>query len=100
MDSHQNDLVDAFLLAEIEDLLAALAHTVEAYDVYGRILAGPGIRRSSLRLHDRIIATTRGVIDGEIALLLGDTRAAGDDREWRCDCRSLAHPFSPRRAFV
>ena len=45
MDSHQDDLVDAFLLAEVVDLLAALADTVEAYDVDGRMLAGPGVRR-------------------------------------------------------
>jgi hypothetical protein len=39
VDSHQDDLVDAFLLAEIVDLLAAFADTVEAYNVDGRMLA-------------------------------------------------------------
>ena len=81
VDSHQDDLVDAFLLAEVVDLLAAFADTVEAHDVDGRILASPGVRRPGLRLHDGVVASAGGVVDREIALLLRDTRAARDDGE-------------------
>src|SRR6266702_4295661 len=62
MDSHQDDLVNAFLFAEVVDLLAALADAVEAYNVDGRMLTGPRVRRPRLRLHDRVIASAGGVI--------------------------------------
>src|SRR5450432_4512897 len=39
MDSHQDNLVEVFLLAEVVDLLAAFTDTIEAYDVDGWMLA-------------------------------------------------------------
>src|SRR5262245_17828673 len=100
MDSHQHNFVDAFLFAEVIDLLAALADTVEAYDVDSRMLAGPWVRRPLERLHDRSIASASGVIDGKIALLLRSTRAAGDDGKWRCHRRSVAHSLTPGSPFI
>src|SRR2546422_1191162 len=100
MDSHQDDLIDAFLLTEVVDLLAALADTVKAYDVDGRMLAGPRVRRPGLLLYDRVIASAGGVIDGEIAFLLRDTRAAIDDGKWRPRHGSVPHPLPLRSAFV
>src|SRR5437762_7837445 len=87
-------------LTEVVDLLAALADTVEAYDVDGRMLAGPRVRRPGLLLYDRVIASAGGVIDGEIAFLLRDTRAPIDDGKWRRRHGSVPHPPPPRSAFV
>ena len=48
VDAHQHDLVDALLLAEVVDRLPAFAHAVEADDVEGGNLAGPGVGRAGL----------------------------------------------------
>src|SRR3954447_6331392 len=63
MHAHEGDVGDTFLFEEGVDLLPALANAVEADDVYGRVLARPGIWRAFRFFHHRIITTAAGVVN-------------------------------------
>jgi hypothetical protein len=64
VDAHERDVGDPFLFAEVVDLLAVVTDTVKTDDVDGRMLTLPGIRPCPF-LHDRVVTTALGVIDGK-----------------------------------
>src|SRR5687767_10751533 len=68
VDAHQSDVGNAFLLAEVIDLLTVVADAVKTGDVDGGMLAGPRIRAGPF-LQDRVIAAALGVINGKFARL-------------------------------
>ena len=72
-------VVDAFLLAEVIDLLPVVTDAVKAGDIDSRVLASPGICASPL-LQDRVIAAAFDVIDGEFLRLLGLAGATSQNR--------------------
>src|SRR5262249_42087608 len=79
VNTHQGDVGDALLLAEVVDLLPVVTDAVKAGDIDGRVLASPGIYASPL-LQDRVIAAAFDVIDGEFLRLLGLAGATSQNR--------------------
>src|SRR5213593_1871291 len=62
VNAHERNVGDAFLLAEVIDLLPVVANAVKTGDVDGWMLARPRIWACPF-LHDRIIASALRVID-------------------------------------
>src|SRR5437773_1402583 len=79
VDTHQSDITDAFLLAEIVDFLTVFADAVKTDDIQGWVLARPRIRSCPI-LENRIIAAARSIVNRKIALLSGVARATSQNR--------------------
>src|SRR3977135_4474348 len=62
--AHQGNVGDAFLFAEVVDLLTVIADAVKYDDINHGVPACPRVRTYPF-LHDRIIAAALTVVDGE-----------------------------------
>src|SRR6266446_707823 len=99
VDAHQSDIHDAFLLAEVVDLLTVVADAVKTDYIKGWMLARPWIRACPI-LEDGIIAGAHSIINREVAFLCGVARATSQNlrggRSYGCALDSQAL----RRALV